>query len=46
VHEQPVEIGREQGEETEVLKGLAKGDRVVRDGSLSLADGAKVTVIP
>src|SRR5205823_8676509 len=41
-HEQSVQTGAEQGDETEILKGLREGDRVVRDGSLSLADGAKV----
>lgn len=45
-HEQAVEVGIERGEETEITKGLREGDRVVRDGSLSLADGAKVTVAP
>ena len=43
VKAQAVDTGAEQGDETEVLKGLRAGDRVVRDGSLSLADGAKVT---
>jgi HlyD family secretion protein len=43
VHEQPVDVGAEQGEETEVRKGLRAGDRVVRDGSLSLAEGTKVS---
>jgi len=45
-HEQAVEVGVERGEETEVTRGLRAGERVVRDGSLSLADGAKVTVEP
>ena len=45
-HEQAVEVGAERGEETEVTRGLKEGERVVRDGSLSLADGAKVTVEP
>ena len=45
-HEQQVEVGQERGEETEVVRGLHAGDRVVADGSLSLADGAPVTVEP
>ena len=44
VREQKVETGREQGEETEVVSGLKEGEQVVRDGSLSLADGAPIQV--
>jgi RND family efflux transporter MFP subunit len=39
---QAVDVGREQGEETEILSGLREGERIVRDGSLSLADGTPV----
>ena len=41
-HVQPVEVGRTQGGETVVLKGLAGGETVVVDGALLLTEGAKV----
>jgi RND family efflux transporter MFP subunit len=44
VHETPVEVGVEHKGETEILSGVKAGDKVVADGSLSLADGVKVTI--
>jgi multidrug efflux system membrane fusion protein len=43
-HVQPVEVGRSQGEDTVVLKGLNGGETVVVDGALLLTEGAPVTV--
>jgi HlyD family secretion protein len=45
-HERKVETGREQGERTEVLSGLRAGERIILDGSLSLADGTPVKAAP
>jgi membrane fusion protein, multidrug efflux system len=41
-HVQPVEVGRIQGEEIVVTKGLSGGETVVVDGALLLTEGAKV----
>lgn len=46
VHQQTVELGREHGTDTEIVRGLSEGDHIVRDGSLSLADGTAVVARP
>ena len=46
VHETEVESGADQNGETEILKGLKAGDRVVRSGSRTLPNGTKVKVAP
>lgn len=40
----PVEVGRAYGEESIIAKGLKPGERVVTDGQLRLAPGAKVEI--
>lgn len=40
----PVEVSRAYGEETIIAKGLKPGERVVTDGQLRLAPGAKVEI--
>jgi membrane fusion protein, multidrug efflux system len=42
----PVILGRRQGGEVEVLRGLSPGDRVVTAGQTKIGDGAPVTVLP
>ena len=44
--ERQVELGTERDGKTEVTKGLREGERVVVDGTLSLADGSKIQVVP
>jgi membrane fusion protein, multidrug efflux system len=44
-HEQPVETGPVDGNNTVILKGLAPGERVVVDGQLSVVPGAKVELV-
>lgn len=43
---QPVTVGTNMNGETIIEKGLAAGDRVVTDGQLRLAPGAKVEIKP
>ncbi|MDE3176054.1 MAG: efflux RND transporter periplasmic adaptor subunit [Pseudomonadota bacterium] len=43
-HVTPVEVGRTEGPDTVILKGLDGGEKVVVDGALLLFEGAKVTV--
>ena len=43
-HVTPVTVGRTEGKETVVIKGLNGGEKVVVDGSLLLFEGAKVAV--
>jgi RND family efflux transporter MFP subunit len=43
-HVQPVEIGRQQGQEIVILKGLNGDETVVVDGALLLTEGAAVNV--
>lgn len=38
-------LGREQGENVEVLSGLKEGDEVVTSGQINLVDGSKITRI-
>ena len=40
---QPVEIGRDYGNEVEITKGLSPADKVIINPSDSLADGDRVT---
>jgi multidrug efflux system membrane fusion protein len=42
----PVKLGATDGQYTQVLSGLAAGDRVVTDGTDRLRDGQKVTIPP
>src|SRR5579859_389189 len=42
----PVKLGPTDGKETQVLSGLAAGERVVTDGTDRLRDGQKVTIPP
>jgi multidrug efflux system membrane fusion protein len=44
VESRPVTVGRTLGTEAVVEKGLAPGDKVVTDGQLRLAPGARVQV--
>ena len=45
-HVQPIEVGRTQGDDTVVLKGLTGGETLVVDGALLLTEGAKVAARP
>jgi membrane fusion protein, multidrug efflux system len=40
----PVKVGRARGEESVIAEGLKPGERVVTDGQLRLAPGAKVEI--
>jgi multidrug efflux system membrane fusion protein len=40
----PVKVGRAQGEESVIAEGLKPGERVVTDGQLRLAPGARVEI--
>jgi multidrug efflux system membrane fusion protein len=40
----PVQLGRADGDEIEVMSGLAPDDRVIVEGPENLADGQKVIV--
>jgi multidrug efflux system membrane fusion protein len=40
----PVEVGRAYGQESVIAKGLKPGERIVTDGQLRLAPGAKVEI--
>jgi membrane fusion protein, multidrug efflux system len=42
----PVKVGRARGEESVITEGLKPGERVVTDGQLRLAPGAKVEIKP
>jgi len=42
----PVQVGRTRGEESVVASGLKPGERVVTDGQLRLAPGARVELKP
>lgn len=42
VHEKAVEVGRQNGQEAEIMKGLAEGDQVVLHPSDQVEDGVKV----
>jgi hypothetical protein len=42
VHHQVVSIGIGDQKNFEVTQGLADGDLIIRDGSLELAEGARV----
>jgi multidrug efflux system membrane fusion protein len=44
VEVRPVDVGRVNGDETIVTKGLAAGETVVTDGQLRLVAGSKVTI--
>ena len=43
--ERLVEVGAESGDKVQILKGLKESERVVVDGTLSLADGAEVKAL-
>ncbi len=42
----PVKVGRTRGEESVIASGLKPGERVVTDGQLRLAPGARVEIKP
>ena len=42
----PVKVGRSRGEESIIAEGLKPGERVVTDGQLRLAPGARVEIKP
>ncbi len=42
----PVKVGRTRGEESVIAEGLKAGERVVTDGQLRLAPGARVEIKP
>jgi multidrug efflux system membrane fusion protein len=42
----PVKVGRARGEESIITEGLKPGERVVTDGQLRLAPGARVEIKP
>ena len=42
----PVKVGRAYGEESIIAEGLRPGERVVTDGQLRLAPGARVEIKP
>ncbi|HEX6974856.1 MAG TPA: efflux RND transporter periplasmic adaptor subunit, partial [Vicinamibacterales bacterium] len=44
VERRAVQVGTEEGEQVEVLSGLASGDRIVVDGPPTLKDGDKIRV--
>jgi hypothetical protein len=44
VHEQKISIARDFGTSVEVHDGVKAGDQLVRNPSVDLADGAKVTI--
>ncbi|MEY6431995.1 efflux RND transporter periplasmic adaptor subunit [Thioalkalicoccus limnaeus] len=46
VQRRPIETGAVQGDEIEILSGLAAGDRVVLSGQVKLSNGQPVTVVP
>lgn len=46
VSNRPVRVDRLQGDDAVVSSGLAPGERVVTDGQLRLAPGARVTIRP
>jgi multidrug efflux pump subunit AcrA (membrane-fusion protein) len=43
-HERKIETGVRSADMVEIVKGVAKGDRVVIEGGVGLADGAKVEI--
>ena len=43
-HRQVVKLGLTDGEQVEVLSGVAAGDRVIVKGQNGLPDGAAVTI--
>ena len=43
-HERKVEVGAREPEKVQILKGVSIGERVVTDGGVGLADGAKVKI--
>jgi hypothetical protein len=45
-HRQVVTLGLTDGEQVEVLSGVAAGDRIVVKGQNGLPDGADVTIAP
>ena len=45
-HKKPVTVGLVSGEDTEILKGIAAGDKVIVKGQSGLPDGAAITVEP
>ena len=45
-HRQVVTVGLTDGEQVEVLSGVAAGDRVIVKGQNGLPDGADVTIAP
>jgi len=44
--ERLVETGAETGDSLEVRSGLAEGERIIADGTFSIADGAEVNQLP
>lgn len=45
-HKKPVTVGLVSGEDTEILKGISPGDKVIVKGQSGLPDGATITVEP
>jgi RND family efflux transporter MFP subunit len=46
IHETRVTLGSERGETVQVLNGLHPGDRILRDGRRSIADGSPFKGVP
>jgi HlyD family secretion protein len=46
IHETRVTLGTERGETVQVLSGLRPGDRILRDGRRSIADGSPFKGVP
>lgn len=45
-HKKPVTVGLVSGEDTEIIKGISPGDKVIVKGQSGLPDGAAITVEP